>query len=284
MIIGAHTSIAGGINNAVKKASEIGAEAIQVFITPPQTFKSKEYTDVEIESFVNEYKKVGLKGLVFHSIYLLNLVSEKEYLIKASIDSLAYYMNMGTKLGAMGTIFHVGSSKENKLQFPNKDLSENLIKILQQTPENQFLIIENAAGGGGRVGVDLDELAGIYTDVKGHKRIKFCIDTQHLYATGVDVADYEVFNQWLNKFDEKIGIDNLVCIHVNDSKTECGSRVDRHENIGEGKIGVNGFQQIFRQPLLQSKLFICESPGFEGKGPDRENLDRLKKYSKIDPK
>jgi deoxyribonuclease-4 len=281
MIIGAHTSIAGGINNSIKKAQEIGAEAIQIFITPPQTFKTKDYTDVEISSFIENYKNAKLKGLVFHSIYLLNLVSEKEYLVKASIDSLVYYLNMGEKLGSIGTIFHIGSCKESKCQFPNDQLTENMNKILEQTPENQFLIIENAAGGGGRVGVDLDELSNIYVGMNRNKRIKFCIDTQHLFATGVDVSNREVFGQWLNKFNEKIGIDNLICIHANDSKTECGSRVDRHENIGEGKIGISGFQQIFRQPLLQSKIFICEAPGFEGKGPDRENLDRLKKYSTI---
>lgn len=275
MIIGAHVSMAGGLNNAIKNSAEIGAEAIQMFITPPQTFKTKDYTDVEISSFVAEYKTSGLKKLVFHAIYLLNLVSEKEYLIKLSKESLIYYMQMGEKLGSMGTIFHIGSCKSQKCVFPNKPLCENIDEILEKTPKNQFLIIENSAGGGGRVGVDIEELASIYTNVKNNSRLKFCIDTQHLYATGIDVSNEDIFGNWLTNFDKKIGIDNLVCIHLNDSKTECGSKVDRHENIGEGKIGIVGFQQIFRQPLLQSKLFITEVPGFAGKGPDKKNIETI---------
>ncbi len=277
MIIGAHVSIAGGLDRLLLKAKEIGADAIQIFITPPQTFKEKEYSKKDVNFFLNQYKKIGFNGLFFHAIYLLNLTSDKEYLVNLSKKSLIYYMKMGERFGAIGTIFHVGSCKSQKCIFPNKKLSQDIDEILEKTPKNQFLIIENSAGGGGRVGVDLDELANIFNSVKNKDRLRFCIDTQHLFATGIDVSNYKIFNKWLLDFDQKIGINNLICIHLNDSKTELGSKVDRHENIGEGKIGKKGFQQIFRQPLLQSKLFITEVPGFDNKGPDKDNLNIIKK-------
>lgn len=284
MVIGAHVSIAGGLTNAIKKAKEIGSEAIQIFITPPQTFKTKNYTEEDVNNFNLNLKKSYLKKIVFHSIYLLNLASEKEYLVKLSEDSLIYYLNFGSKINSIGTIFHIGSTHQKIIDFKNnifyKQIVLSIKKILNSTPENQFLIIENVAGGGGKVGATLDELEFFYKQVDS-KRLKFCIDTQHLFASGIDVSNFDIFEDWLKNFDKKIGIENLLCIHLNDSKSSLGSFVDRHENIGEGKIGKEGFQQILRQPLLQSKMFILEVPGFDGKGPDKENLERVKKYIKI---
>jgi apurinic endonuclease APN1 len=151
-------------------------------------------------------------------------------------------------------------------------------EILAQTPKNQFLIMENAAGSGQIIGDSLEELGYFYKQVNSN-RLKICLDTQHLFATGVNVADYDLFNQWLKQFDQIIGIDNLVCMHANDSKTELGSKKDRHENIGEGLIGKSGFTNILKQPLLQNKSFILEVPGFHDDGPDKQNLDLLKSLS-----
>ncbi len=124
----------------------------------------------------------------------------------------------------------------------------------------------------------LEQFCLIYAKVNS-SRIKVCIDTQHLYASGIDVTDREVFAEWLTRFDQLIGIENLLCVHANDSKTELGSGHDRHENIGEGKIGREGFTSILAQPLLQGKPFILETPGFDKKGPDRENLEILTNVS-----
>ena len=154
-------------------------------------------------------------------------------------------------------------------------VAANIIEILKATPKSQGLIIENAAGRS-KIGGSLDDLVYLRQKVNS-VRLKFCLDTQHLFASGVDVSDYEFFEEYLIEFDRRIGIDKLAVIHANDSKTELGSEHDRHENIGEGKIGRDGFTNILRQSLLQEKPIIIETPGFDNNGPDRENLDRLKK-------
>ncbi len=282
MQFGAHVSVAGGLHNATSKGKAIGAEVLQIFVSPPQTFRVTDYSDEAIEEFKKLYQTDGFRGLFLHAIYLINLASGNPRLVDLSKASLIHYLKMGDKLGAVGTIVHVGSmskkTEERGLKMDNDDerwsgLIRNIKDVLNQTPPSQKLIIENCAAG--KIGKNLDELERLCKQIND-ERINFCIDTQHLFASGVDVRDYQIFESWLHDFDERIGIDNLACIHANDSKSELGSAHDRHENIGEGKIGQAGFTNILRQPLLQDKPFIIETPGFDQKGPDKENLDRIK--------
>lgn len=326
MLFGAHVSIAGGLVKALDRAEEIGAEVLQIFVSSPHSFKITKYSDDDIVTFVKEYKKQGFKGLFFHAVYLINLASEKEYLVNLSEESIVHYLRIGERLDAVGTIVHLGSVGKNiellvdsvtrndkqglfgcrdgkafrersfsgssttkgrsdriQKDFNTNDESIRLFsqvvasikKILDQTPQSQKFIIENNAGGGGRIGATLEELIYFHKEINSD-RLAFCIDTQHLFATGVNVADKQEFGDWLEKFDNNIGIDHLVCIHANDSKAELGSKHDRHENIGVGKIGRKGFINILSQPLLKNKPFILEVPGYEGKGPDKHNLERIK--------
>ena len=136
--------------------------------------------------------------------------------------------------------------------------------ILSETPESQFLIMENSAGSP-RCGSSIEELSYLYNEVKS-PRLKVCLDTQHLFASGIDDRDGEILSQWLSDFDKQIGMDNIVCMHANDSKTELGSCHDKHENIGAGFIGEAGFKNILKQPLLAGKPWILEVPGMSGKG------------------
>lgn len=281
MIIGGHVSIAGGISNAVPRAAEQGFNAIQIFASPPQSYSKPAAPQEEIDKFNKLYKEAGMQFLVFHAIYLLNLASEKPSLVHMSVESLTGYMEFGEKIGSVGTIFHIGSYKDRGFDTVKEQLVTSMKKILDKTPLSQYLIIENAAGGGGRVGSTLDELVYLYKELRARseelgKRVKFCLDTQHLFATGIDTSDTKIFGDWLSEFDKQIGIENLVCIHANDSKTELSSKHDRHENIGEGRIGIKGFKNIMNQPLLKNKPFILEVPGFEGKGPDRRNGEILR--------
>ncbi|HLL60453.1 MAG TPA: deoxyribonuclease IV, partial [Candidatus Nitrosocosmicus sp.] len=280
MIIGAHASAAGGIIRALDRAHNIGAEAVQLFITSPRSYRITEYSDEQIEEFNRVYKEKNFKGLFFHCIYLLNLAAPSDSLYQLSIKSLIYYLQIGDKLGAVGTIVHLGSwgvassnvadsaipafsqsSLKTPVGSPSAGMSPTTfgnfnrliaaIKIiLEMTPKSQYFIIENTAAGGGRIGANLVELEAIYKAVND-SRVKFCIDTQHLYASGVDTSNFQVFSNWLSEFDRRIGIDNIICLHANDSKTELGSKHDRHENIGDGKIGLDGFKNILSQPLLQ---------------------------------
>jgi deoxyribonuclease-4 len=275
MTIGAHVSCSGGLANAIKKGKEIGAEALQIFVSAPQSYRVNHYSDEDIYDFKKAFVENNFRSLFFHGIYLINLASENEFLYQNSISSLIHYLQMGEKLGAIGTIFHTGSYGSEKTREKERKVIKGIKEILDQTPANQFLIIENNAGGGGRIGVTIEELYRIHKEVN-NDRLKFCIDTQHLFASGVDVSNYKIFNEWINKFNEKIGLGHIICIHANDSKTELGSNKDRHENIGEGQIGKKGFKNILRQSLLQDIPFVLEVPGENRKGPDKKNIATLR--------
>ena len=279
MYFGGHVSTAGGISKAVERAKEREFEVIQIFPSSPRSYRFTKHTDEEITKFNQLCKQNNLKGLFFHSIYLLNLASEKPSLVHLSKQSLVDFLNFGEKINSIGTVFHIGSSKQFSFNDIKQQVAQVMQKILEQTPKNQWLIMENAAGAGQIIGDTLEELTYFYKQVNSD-RLKICIDTQHLFATGIDVANFNQFNQWLYQFNQKIGIDNLACIHANDSKSELGSKKDRHENIGQGQIGKAGFKNILKQPLLQNKPFILEVPGFDSAGPDKQNLQILKRIIK----
>ena len=279
MIIGGHVSISGGLEKAVARGEKEGFVVIQTFASSPRSFSVTNYTNEQIFAF-NQAMKASktVKQLFFHAIYLINLASNKAYLLNLSIQSLIGYLNFGAKVNCTGTIFHVGSSKEQKFVDVQKQVVVAIKQVLAETPKNQLLIMESAAGAGNVIGDSLEELATLFNQVDS-SRFKVCLDTQHLYASGVNVSDQQIFSNWLKQFDQQIGIRNLVCLHLNDSKTELDSKRDRHENIGQGLIGKAGFKNILSQPLLQNIPLIMEVPGFNGQGPDKKNLEILQNLS-----
>ena len=148
-------------------------------------------------------------------------------------------------------------------------------QVLEASPENVWLVIENSAGMGDHIGSKFEELGQIMRAVHS-PRIKVCLDTQHLYAAGYEVTDESGLARVMDEFNREIGLSNLVAVHANDSKTPFASGVDRHENIGEGDIGIAGFETIMGHAAFRDVPFILEVPGFDKKGPDKENVDRLK--------
>jgi deoxyribonuclease IV len=276
MLFGGHVSIAGGLTKAIERGEEQGFGVIQTFASSPRSFKVNSYSREEITSFNKAFKKSNIKRIFFHAIYLINLASDKNELVEKSVESLVSYMELGSQINCSGTIVHLGSTKEYTFAQKKEQVVSAVNEVLKKSPKDQYLVVENAAGAGNVIGDNLDELVEIYKAVES-SRLKFCIDTQHLYASGVDTSSFEHFKDWLEMFDKKIGINNLACIHVNDSKTNLSSSRDRHENIGKGLIGKSGFANILKQPHLQNKPFILEVPGMNGKGPDKENLEILRK-------
>lgn len=274
MKIGGHVSVAGGLHNAIAKAVGEEFEALQIFVSAPQSFRITNYTEEQIDNFVTLFKEHKFHSLFFHAIYLLNLVSDNKRLVDLSVESLQHYLRMGQRLGSVGTIVHLGSYKSGSFEGVKKQLIETISFVTQDAPEGQFLIVENSAAGGGKIPANLDEMEFIWQNSDQNK-IRFCLDTQHLFAAGIDTSDYSIFEDFLHQFDEKIGMSNVVCIHANDSKSELGSGHDRHENIGEGVIGESGFKNILSQSLLQDIPYILETPGANKSGPNKENKDRL---------
>ena len=275
MKLGAHVSTAGGLANAIDRAVEIGAEAIQIFGSPPQSWRVTEHSDADVERFRARMAETGIEPAFIHGAYLVNLATADPALLTRSTGSLKFSLKLCSRIGAGGVIFHVGSHKGSGFDAVVGQIIDSVRAVLEATPEDAHLVFENSAGMGGSVGSKFAELGAIMRGVSS-PRVKACLDTQHCYAAGYDVATGEGLEATIDEFEREVGLDALVAVHANDSKIRLAGGVDRHENIGEGEIGRDGFLAIMRHPALRAVPFLLEVPGFEGKGPDKENLDILR--------
>jgi deoxyribonuclease-4 len=196
-------------------------------------------------------------------------------IVEKSIDCLINNLVAASKLGAEGVIFHGGSHKGRGFDAVLDQAAATLNEALSRSPDDVSLIIENSAGMGAHIGASFVELGRMVKAIDD-KRVKICLDTEHCFAAGYNIADTEGVKAAMEEFDREIGLDKLVAVHANDAKVEHGSGIDRHENIGEGYIGLDGFEVIMSHPAFQDVPFLLEVPGPDKKGPDRENMDRLK--------
>ena len=276
MKIGAHVSTAGGISNAVGRATEIGCEAIQIFGSSPQTWAFKPAPGEQIESFKQGLAEAGIGPVFLHAIYLINLGTPNEDSLKKGIDSLIKYMNLAADIGAAGVIFHPGSHGGRGYEAVLPQTVDAIKTVLDASPDGPCLAVENMAGMGQHIGARFDELGGILKVVDS-PRLKICLDTQHAFAAGYDLTNPQGIKAMLDELDAGPGSANVAAVHANDSKRVCGSGVDRHDNIGDGFIGEEGFAAIMGDPAFAEVPFFLEVPGFEGKGPDQRNIDILKK-------
>lgn len=275
MKIGAHVSSAKSVDLSFDRAAEIQAECFQIFVTPPQQWLKKIYTDEEISKFQAKANSTQLGPNFIHGTYLVNLGATGAEHLRKSIDWLHYSLGVADQLGLTGTIFHLGSHKGAGFVAIKSQVIEALKKILDQAPEKPFLILETSAGAGGNIGGTFTELGELIKGV-GDSRLKICLDTQHIFAAGYNIKDRQGVDKMFQEFDQTIGLDKLVVCHANDSKTEFGSGKDRHENIGQGLIGVDGFKLLMHHPAMENVPMILEVPGTDNSGPDLKNVELLK--------
>lgn len=286
--VGAHVSAAVSLELAFEKAEKIGAECFQFFVSPPQQWVRTEHSDEEIERFKNKALETQIGPNFIHATYLVNLGASNPEHLQKSIDWLIYALDLASKLGVQGVIVHTGSHKGVGFEKVLEQVAQSIQKILKQVQDDKIqLILETSAGGGGSIGRTFWELGEILKQASPHAsqgvaarvqvdRLKVCIDTQHTFASGYDYRTPLVLKDVLEEFDQEIGLSNLAVIHANDSKVELHTSRDRHENIGEGFIGRDGFSNLVNHPKLKDMPFILEVPGFAGNGPDKENVDLLK--------
>lgn len=274
MKFGAHVSIAGGIDRAPKRANDLGCECFQIFSRSPRGGKPPELKDGLVESFLNECGKYDITEYYIHTPYYINLCSEKEELRDSSIAIIKEELERGSTLGVKYIMTHLGSSKGfNRKQAVNM-IIEGLKKIIDNTNFSTKLLLENTAGQGATMGDSFEELSEILDGVKGSE-IAICIDTAHLFASGYDIRTEEKFKETFGKLSETIGFGNIKLFHGNDSKVGLGERKDRHEHIGKGEIGIEGFKNIIKNPSLKKINMIVETP--PGKvGDDIKTLKKLR--------
>jgi deoxyribonuclease-4 len=278
-VIGAHVEARKGLWNAFPNAVALGADAIQVHPTPPGFWGSPKPSDEDVERFREEYAAAGKPPFYFHAVYLINLASEDAKVHPRSESTLAGYIAAADKLGIDGVIFHVGSHRGTGFEAALPGITERMRNALQRAdPQHTRLLIENNAGAGDSVGRRFEEIRAMI-DAVGDDRVRSCLDTCHAFASGYDLRTEADARSVIDEWDSIIGLDRLDAIHCNDSMTGLGSNRDRHQNIGLGEIGEQGFRALLHDPRLDKLPFILEVPGFSGEGPDAENVAILRRLA-----
>jgi deoxyribonuclease-4 len=277
--VGAHVSASGGLWKAVERAVAIEAEAIQVFPSAPQNWRATNHTPEAYARFIEARAGAGIGEVWMHSTYLVNLATESAEQLEKSIAAVVNALNVAHRAQAQGVVLHTGSHKGAGLDGCLGQIAGALERVFEQAEGGAVLALENAAGHGGTIGRDFGELGAILRAVD-HPRLQVCVDTCHAYAGGHNLASVEGAEAMLAEFDRDIGLEHLVVWHVNDSKMGLGDQRDRHANIGEGHIGLEGFRNwlgvTMRVPEITASAMLLEVPGFGDDGPDLENVRRLR--------
>jgi deoxyribonuclease-4 len=276
-LIGAHVSVAGGLFKAFENAAAIGAECVQIFGASPRQWAAPLPSAEAVHQFKDAWKASDVKAVYLHAPYLNNLASPDPAMIKKSIVNLSAHLQITELIGANGLIFHVGSGKESPQEEATAKAIAAMKIILKNVPGSAQLIVENAAGGGAKLGDNAKEVAALVHGV-GSLRMKACFDTAHAFESGI-IESYtpgnirKLFDEW----DKELGLEHLVALHANDSKTAFNSKHDRHENIGQGYIGAEAFANLAKEKLISHTHWLLEVPGYDNLGPDKKNIDILKK-------
>lgn len=274
MRFGMHLSTQGDLEGTPARAKAMGAEVLQIFAGSPRTWRQTTYTEEKAAAFRDACKKEGIETFI-HMLYLVAYGTANEELRQKSVNAMSDMLGVADQLGVTGVVTHMGSHSGMSEDEGLKRTAEALTKVFDKS-ENSYLILENCAGAGSVIGDTFEELAKIYEYMGKPKRVKFCLDTCHLLASGYEIRDKKSWNDVLQHFDNLIGLEHLLCMHLNDSKFEINEKKDRHENIGDGFIGNDGFRIIVNDPKLKDVPGMMEVPGLDGNGPDQANLDRLK--------
>lgn len=255
---GCHVSISGGLVRALETAKTAGVNSIQIHPSPPQKWNASPFKKGIEEEFLKSLPASGVERIFFHAIYLINLAHPEERMIKLSSLSLKHDLEFNHLLKGHGVVVHVGSLKHENNEAKGLERAANTInKIFDDATGDAPLLLEVAAGSGFTIGQKIEELARIFEMVDNKERLGFALDTQHLWASGYELP--QAIDQICSVIDEN----KIKIVHLNDSKTANGSRVDRHENLGDGLIGYEKLQLVVRHPKLLNIPFVLETPGLK---------------------
>jgi deoxyribonuclease-4 len=271
--IGAHCG--GSIRTALARAEEIGAEALQIFASSPHMWRAPKHAQPDVDAFVAGCRAANEMPVFLHGIYLLNLASPVEENVAKSVQSIRQHLHWADQLCAAGLVIHTGSAGKEPYPAAEDRVIAAMAPLLDEIGQAK-LLLETCAGQGATIGRSFKELGTIIRRLENHRGLGVCLDTCHIFAAGYAIHEPDGAARMLEELDAEIGLDRLACIHANDSKGAFGSNVDRHANIGEGQLGEEAFARLLARPELRDVPFILEVPG-DGDGPDRENLDRLKR-------
>ena len=267
---------------AVERANEIGATAMQIWTDNPTAWRRRAAPPVEREAFVERVVEHDIHPVAIHAAYLCNLAGPDPELFDRTVEILGGELRGAPTFRAQFVNVHIGSHRGTGVATGTARVAEGVRRSLAEVeagPDAAMLVLENSVGGGWGLGTTVDELAGIAEAVEQagvpRHRLGFCLDTAHAWGAGIDLADPDTIDATLADFDARIGLDRLVMVHLNDSRSELGSRADRHEHIGAGLIGPVGLGHLLRHPGLAHAACILETPGMDA-GYDAINLERAR--------
>jgi len=276
--LGLHLSIAGTIDRVVDRAVERGCDTLQMFSRNPRGWRSGKLGFREIEGFRKKLKQSGIWPVIIHTPYLLNLASPKEDVYCKSVEALGDELRRAAELGVPYVVTHLGSHLGHGKKEGFKRIIASVNNSFSEVDNKLVLLLENTAGTRNSTGSSFEDIQYIASRIKDRERIGVCFDTAHAFAAGYDLVSRGAVEYTLRRFDETIGFKELKLVHLNDSKGGLGSRLDRHEHIGMGKIGERGFRNILKSPLGRLPL-ILETPVDERRS-DVENLKVVRELAK----
>lgn len=276
-LLGMHVSAAGGAWRAVARGEEMGARAIQFFGASPRSYSAKLPTAEDAQLFRDALEDSSVGAAYMHAAYLANLASDKANLRAMSRKNLIAHLQIAETYGIDGLIFHPGSYGTQLPEEGIAHIAAGMKEVLETVPGKARLLIENTAGGGTKLGGLPEEIGAMLAAVDIPERTGACLDTAHAFEAGIvdDYADPEILDAFVARWEGTVGFGRTYAVHANDSKTVAGSHHDQHENIGDGHIGLAGFQALAQSGKLGGAAWMLEVPGLEGMGPDKANLDRL---------
>jgi deoxyribonuclease-4 len=276
MLIGAHVSTGGGLAKAVERGTERGCESIQIFNQSPRMWRPTKYGPDDFAEFKEAMADSPVEAIVIHAVYLINCASKDKELRKKSLASLTHALRIGDCIGAAGVVLHPGAQKGEPLG-PSMKRAAKVIAAAVKDSESCPLLLEQTAGHKGLLGRDFDQTAELIDLAGGGERLGLCLDSCHLYVQGYDVTDPDSLAQIVDEADEKVGLERLRCLHVNDAAAPLGSNRDRHANLGKGEMGKQGLAAFLSEPRFEGLPATLETPGPNKKGADKKEVQAAKR-------
>ncbi len=274
LLLGAHISIAGGLEQAIYRGESIGCTAIQIFTKSNRQWLAKPLEQTAIDTFKQAWKDSSIQDVIAHAAYLINIGSPNPETRTKSTLSLKIELERCQQLGIPSLVLHPGSHGTISEQACLQQIAHQLDAIFESVPGNTQILLETMAGQGSNTCYQLEQIATIYNACKYKERLGVCVDTCHIFAAGYDIRTEKMYHSFWNTFDAIIGIEKLRAIHLNDSKKELNSRVDRHEDIAKGKIGDTAFQLLINDPRIFDVPKILETPK-ESLADDARNMQTI---------
>ena len=258
--IGAHMRTSKGLGNALRDGAKIGCTAVQVFTSSPQTWHTPPITQDKVLDFKKAQQETGITQVITHDSYLINLSAPDAAMREKSIKALTNELARSSQYGIGYVVSHIGAHVGMGMGHALLAASEGIREVLDNSPDDVMLLMETTAGQGSSLNSRFEEMAALLGELKGHKRLGVCLDTCHIFVSGYDIRTAEGFTKTFAEFDRLVGFGNLKAVHCNDSKKGLGSKIDRHEHIGKGEIGIKAFELLVNDKRFDNIPIVVETP------------------------